>query len=44
MSSDDTTTAVRWDTYVRAQSDAMFKSYADLAMNIRGMKRQNGHG
>ena len=26
---DTTTTPVRWDTYVRAQSDTMFKSYAD---------------
>lgn len=30
MNSGDTTIPVRWDTYVRAQSDAMFKSYADL--------------
>ena len=29
MSQATATTPVRWDTYVRAQSDAMFKSYAD---------------
>ena len=29
MSQATATTPVRWDTYVRAQTDAMFKSYAD---------------
>lgn len=29
MSSESATTPVRWDTYVRAQSDTMFKSYVD---------------